>query len=336
MTAPAPASIPLVLDETHLIPSDASAVVSGAGVAVPDVVVFDVSGPGAVGCVQGLLTSDIEKAADNGCVYGAVLTPKGMIQTDVWATRRGGEVRLCAPSAGRGALADVLSRSLPPRLARYVEVTGRVEVLRLIGPRAVEAAGRAGLPLPEMGRAATAEVGGTPLVVIRPSQEPAPFALEIQSDRDAKDVRGRLAQAGAMPVTEAALELSRVLVGWPRLGAEIDEKTLPQEVRFDEVGGVSYTKGCYVGQETVARLHFRGHANRGLVGLEWGEAPEPANAHVVQDDRTVGTVTTAVWVEPWGTWVGLAKVRRELDRTRGVIAAGAPAAIVTLPFGLRR
>jgi folate-binding protein YgfZ len=209
-----------------------------------------------------------------------------------------------------------------------------VAVARLIGPKAIEAAEQAGLPLPDVGRAVAAQAGGAPLVVVRPPQEPAPFALEIQCDGDARSVRGRLAQAGALPVTEAALELSRLLAGWPRLGAEIDEKTLPQEVRFDDIGAVSYTKGCYVGQETVARLHFRGHANRWLVGLTWAEPPEPANDHVVQDERTLGRVTTAAWVEPWRTWVGLAKVRRELDRARSVTAAGAPATIVPLPFGV--
>src|SRR5204863_149594 len=73
---------------------------------------------------------------------------------------------------------------------------------------------------------------------------------------------GRLAAAGAVEAEPAMLELARILAGWPRLGAEVDDKTIPQEVRFDEIGGVSYTKGCYTGQETVARLHFRGHANR--------------------------------------------------------------------------
>src|SRR5207253_1404740 len=73
---------------------------------------------------------------------------------------------------------------------------------------------------------------------------------------------GRLAAAGAVEADPAMLELARILAGWPRLGAEVDEKTIPQEVRFDEIGGVSYTKGCYTGQETVARLHFRGRAGR--------------------------------------------------------------------------
>src|SRR5258708_9948328 len=77
-----------------------------------------------------------------------------------------------------------------------------------------------------------------------------------------------------MNAVPAVLELGRILAGWPRLGAEIDQKTLPQEVRYDDINGVSYTKGCYTGQETVSRLHFRGHTNRHLGGLLWQAAPD--------------------------------------------------------------
>ena len=79
--------------------------------------------------------------------------------------------------------------------------------------------------------------------------------------------RARSTGAGATGGTSEDREAARILAGWPRLGAEIEERTLPQEVRYDEIGGVSYTKGCYTGQETVARLHFRGHTNRELRGL---------------------------------------------------------------------
>lgn len=128
------------------------------------------------------------------------------------------------------------------------------------------------------------------------------------------------------------LEVSRILAGWPRLGAEIDDRTLPQEVRYDVLEGVSYTKGCYVGQETVARLHFRGHANRELVGLQWDAAPDPADHRLVQDERERGWVTSIAWWETVARYVGLAKVRREVDRAWPVVAGGVPARVVELPF----
>src|SRR6266702_809001 len=153
------------LDAGAATPAMVQALRVGAVLAPPGVGVITLIGPGAVDCVQGLLTSDLEKPGDGGFVYGALLTPKGMIVVDGWAARQGAEVRFTTPDP------------------------------------------------------------------------------------------------------EAALALSRVLAGWPGLASEVDEKTIPQEVRFDEIGGVSYTKGCYTGQETVSRLHFRGHANRNLRGL---------------------------------------------------------------------
>jgi folate-binding protein YgfZ len=122
-----------------------------------------------------------------------------------------------------------------------------------------------------------------------------------------------------------------VLAGWPALGHEIDEKTLPQEVRFDEIGGVSYTKGCYVGQETVARVHFRGHPNRHLEGLLFEREPTTHSA-VLAEGNDVGRVTAQVWLGSKHRWLGLAVLRREVDPGSSLVASGVGATVVPLPF----
>src|SRR5207249_5984059 len=112
-------------------------------------------------------------------------------------------------------------------------------------------------------------------------------------------LKDRLGRAGALGTNAAALELARVLAGWPGLSSEVDEKTIPQEVRFDEIGGVSYTKGCYTGQETVSRLHFRGHANRQVRGIEFDTEPSTfgeAPPLVVHQDRAVVRVPSVARV----------------------------------------
>ena len=118
----------------------------------------------------------------------------------------------------------------------------------------------------------------------------------------------RLVAAGARPGDEGDHQAARILAGWPALGAEIDGRTLPQEVRYDEIGGVSYTKGCYTGQETVARLHFRGHPNRELRGLWWrSDEPEALNGgsrSVLSGEREVGSVRSRLVVD--GRAIGLA------------------------------
>src|SRR5439155_988420 len=135
--------------------------------------------------------------------------------------------------------------------------------------------------------------------------EGAPFTLQITVPAaEAETLSDRLAATGALVADAAALEFMRILAGWPQLGAEVDDKTIPQEVRYDELGGVSYTKGCYTGQETVSRLHFRGHTNRYLRGLLFDAEPPAAPADgwssVTHLDRDVGRVTSLAWVPESG------------------------------------
>jgi folate-binding protein YgfZ len=121
----------------------------------------------------------------------------------------------------------------------------------------------------------------------------------------------------------------------------MDEKTIPQEVRFDEIGGVSYTKGCYTGQETVSRLHFRGHTNRQLRGLLFETDPPAVPATgwsaVMHDEHDVGRVTSIAWLPDGGgsvlgRWIGLAMLRREVPVDAVVRAAGREARVIALPF----
>ncbi len=335
MTTPSSISHPFLLDRGALTETEADAVLDGAGFARADCAAVEVAGPGAVACLQGLLTTDLEHPGDEALVYGAVLTPKGMILSDLWVLRRGGVVLLVVPADGKATLDEVLSKTLPPRLARTVDVPD-LGIWRLVGPRALELAGHAGIAAPEPGRSTTNLVAGSAIVAARPRSD-GPYALELHLPPEhAPVVAELLARAGAREVSAAGLELARILAGWPRLGAEIDQKTLPQEVRYDEIDGVSYTKGCYTGQETVARVHFRGHANRGLVGVSWSGAPDFASpAGITQDEREVGWVTSAAWVPPLELFLGLAKVRRETDHARPVTACGAAAHLTVLPFRFR-
>jgi tRNA-modifying protein YgfZ len=110
-------------------------------------------------------------------------------------------------------------------------------------------------------------------------------------------------------VGEAELELLRIQAGTPRFGREIDERVLPAEAGLTE-RAVSFTKGCYPGQEPIARLHYRGHANRGLRVLELGELPEPG-AELEYEGKAVGRVTSAA-PRPDGGAVALAYVRAEV------------------------
>jgi folate-binding protein YgfZ len=294
--------------------------------------VVHVDGGGALQCLQGLLTNDVEKPGEGSLVYGAFLTPKGMIITDAWCLRRGTRFTLIVPTAGRDALLDIFRRTLPPRLARASDVTDDSAVAWLIGRAGADLPAAAGLaPLPDgPGRVSTLD---TPAgsVLFAGAAEASFFSAIFAGARDAvASVAARLESAGARLGEPADLEAARVLAGWPALGLEIDERTLPQEVRYDELGGVSYTKGCYTGQETVARLHFRGHTNRDLRGLVWHDAAPVTDTSVVKDGKPVGTVRSIL--ASGDRTVALALLRREVGLGDVVTAAGRAATVVPLPF----
>lgn len=317
--------VPLTRDEL-------AQVRQGALVVVTEPAVFGVSGPGAVTCLQGLLTNDLERPGEDSLVYGALLTSKGMIVADMWVARTAQELMLVMHPSARESVADTFRRTLPPRLAKVSDQSGELRVAWLVGGGAFEALVKAGLgPLPDAaGRVTVIEtVRGRLLVALGHDQ--SPFAAFL-AGRDAAltlalDV---LAGVGVAPHDVRLLDAARILAGWPALGAEIMERTLPQEVRFDEIGGVSYTKGCYTGQETVARVHFRGHVNRELKGLRWDHPTGVEDPAVLKDGKTVGAISSTLLLDDRA--LALASLRRETAIGDTVDAGGRLATVVALPF----
>jgi folate-binding protein YgfZ len=319
----------------------------GALVARAEVGVLELVGAGAVACLQGLLTNDLEKPGDGAFVYGALLTPKGMVVVDGWAGRVGDTVRFTVPLPGGGPerARAVFTRSIPPRLARSSDRTPELAVLRLTGTHALAIAEAARVPVPATaGHVVVAMLDGMSCEIARAS-DGAPFQLQVTAPTsDASRLTTRLVTAGALPAEGRALDLARIIAGWPGLTSEVDERTLPQEIRLDTIGGVSYTKGCYTGQETVSRLHFRGHANRGLVGLEFDAEPAASDTlPIVHGDQPVGRVSSVAWLPdggtlgaPSGRWIGLGLVRHEVTPGETVRVGGTEARIVELPFILPR
>jgi folate-binding protein YgfZ len=139
-----------------------------------------------------------------------------------------------------------------------------------------------------------------------------------------------LAEAPADGGEEGAWEVARVEAGIPAYGREFDAQTMPAEVGLDE-RAVSFTKGCYPGQEPVARLHYRGHANRRLRGLVFADGSAEPGAEVVAGERAVGRVTSAVRSPRHGA-IALAVLRREVEDGATVLAGGREAVVRPLPF----
>jgi folate-binding protein YgfZ len=254
--------------------------------AIPtDDVVLRVEGPGAVSCVQGLLTNDIEKVQVPSLQYGAVLTPKGMIISPLWVRRDTEGVWLIVPLAGADNVKQLLAKSFPPRLAKVSDRSSDISAWWVVG----------------------GEMPNHPDVAIALPDGPAPFdAIAIGV---AETIQSMASDAGLSVGDPVLSRLAQLWGGWPTLGHEIDEKTLLQEVRFDELEAVKYDKGCYVGQETVSRLHFRGHANKTLRALH-GSGEPPEDSSIKSGDKVVGNIATLARVDD--RWIASAKIRREV------------------------
>ncbi len=294
--------------------------------------IHEIEGTGAATCLQGLLSVDVIAPGPGSLCYGALLTAKGMIVADYWVVRGEDRFVLVTERAAREPSVAAFRRLLPPRLARLTDRTDHWEARWLIGadwPARIEAAFGV---RPAPGRAVTLEGGPDPLwLAAAPTPERAPFRyLLVGSSTRCQAADDRLTAAGVGSAEAADLRAARVMAGVPTLGSDIDDKTLPQEADFDALGGVSYQKGCYVGQETVARLHFRGHPNWVLRGLRFGPGG-PIPEVIESEGKPVVRIGTVVALED-GTGIGLGRVRREFEPGARFQAADRVVTIEALPL----
>jgi folate-binding protein YgfZ len=286
------------------------------------------TGPEARTFLHGQVTNDTEGLAPGQGCYAAFLTHKGKMQGDLRILDAGDELLLSTERASLQGLFNMIRRF---KLGMDVELHKRtVELgeLSLIGPkaRAVAGADAAGLGAAEHA-SVRAALGGAAVTLVATDLGVDVFCAAA----DQPAVAAALEAAGAVPVSEAAAEVVRVESGRPRWGLELDDAVIPQEAGLNE-RAVSFTKGCYVGQETVARLHYRGKPNRHLRGLRLSE-PVPQGTPLRLGEREVGRVGSCVLSPALGP-IALALVRREAQ-PGDVLAAGedgVTAEVVALPF----
>jgi folate-binding protein YgfZ len=285
-----------------------------------------VVGPDGAEYLQGQLTNDVESIAVGDGQYAALLDRKGHMQTDMRVLRPASDEILLdfEPAAHEAALRHLKMYSVG-RDVQIVDATEERAIVSLIGPRAAEIAGTP--PLPEFANE-TASVAGIPVLAVG-TRDGIDLFLPI-GDRDR--LLAALTDAGAVEVSPEAGEIVRVEAGVPRFGAEMDSATMPAEAGIVE-DAVSFTKGCYIGQETVARLHYKGRPNRHLRGLRLSGAADPG-APLRLGEKEVGTLGGAV-VSPALGPIGLAIVRREAEpgAELSVGEDGVTAEVVALPFG---
>jgi folate-binding protein YgfZ len=269
--------------------------------------------------LNGQLSNEIEALEPGSGCYAALLTNKGKMLGDLRVIDAGTELWLDTERGALQALFDTIRRGAVGWQAELHKRTLQQALLSLVGPRAGEAVGFSGAP-EHANRASS--VGGAPVLLV---------ATDLGVDvvcaaEDADRVRAAL---DVPEVPEAAAEILRVESGRPRYGIDLDDTTIPQEAGLNE-RAVSFTKGCYVGQETVARLHYRGKPNRHLRGLRLS-APVASGTPLLLGEREVGRVGSSV-VSPRHGAIALALVRREAGVGDSLRAGDATALVSELPF----
>ncbi|MGV1048800.1 MAG: YgfZ/GcvT domain-containing protein [Solirubrobacterales bacterium] len=285
-----------------------------------------VSGPDGAEYLQGQLTNDVEALAPGEGQYAALLDRKGHMQSDMRVLRVGAEeILLEIEALAREAVLRHLTMYSIGREVAVADVSDELAVLSLIGPRSAELAGTAALP--EDACEETSAAGSECLAV---GSDAGLDLIVAAAERER--LRDRLLEAGAVEVSPEAAEILRIESGRPRFGAEMGNETMPAEAGIVE-GAVSFTKGCYIGQETVARLHYKGRPNRHLRGLRLS-APAPPGATLVLGEKEVGRLGSAA-VSPALGPIGLAILRREAEPGAELRVGedGVTAEVTALPFG---
>ncbi len=285
-------------------------------------------GPEAAALLNGQISNDVEALDPGEGCYAALLTNKGKMLGDLRVLRLGppaAELLLITERAALQALFDQLRRAAIGWQAELHKRTLQQGLLSLIGPRARAVAGVEDLPMVEHANRC-ARIAGRDVGAI---------ATDVGVDvvcaaDDTAAVARALVVTGAVAVDEQAAEIVRVEHGRPRYGVDLDATTIPQEAGLNE-RAVSFTKGCYVGQETVARLHWRGKPNRHLCGLSLS-APAATGTPLFAGEREVGRLGSVV-VSPRHGPIALAIVRREASAGDTLRAGDDTAAVVVdVPF----
>src|SRR5687767_6026466 len=302
------------------------------------------TGEKAAESLTGLVTNDVSSLTVGRGQYAAALTNKGKILADVRIFATEGGLLVDANAAAGAQWAAMVKKFVNPRLAKYQDISAVSGDVGVFGPGALEVVRTvfSGSEIP-------GELGTYGHVVVKFADTSMMLANVPEFGVDGYDIIGpretmdalfaKFVAAGAIDDASEALLVARIEAGRPEWGIDMDDTMLAQELDMDRLNAISYTKGCYTGQETVARVHYRGHVNRVLRGLRFSDTvvPPPGTPVTDADDKEVGTVKSGS-VSPRLGAIALAILRREIEPGSTVRAkwsdSSADARVESLPMAL--
>ncbi len=287
------------------------------------------SGDKAKEALGGLVTNDVAALRPGTGHRAAALTPKGRVIALCRVFDRGSDLLVdCDAAAGEG-FAAMIRKFVNPRLAKHALVTESTDCLGVHGDGAAAALVRAlagalgdidAARLDALGAfdgIALGE-GDAAIYVVRSAELSAGGFDVFGAKAPIAGLRAALTLDGIRTASRDEVKVLRVEAGLPEWGAEMDIETIPQEAVLDDLGAISFNKGCYTGQEVVARIHFRGHVNR-LLRMLTSHVPLAPGARVLDAaGNDVGDVRSSV-VSPTRGALAIAMVRREVEPGSEVI-----------------
>ena len=299
------------------------------------------TGDKAVESLTGLVTNDVAALNVGQGQYSAALTNKGKVLADMRIFSTAGGLLVDANAAAGAQFAAMVKKFVNPRLAKYQDISLQSGDVGVFGANASD------MVRTLFGAEVPSELAPYNHVLVDFADTKMMLACAPDFGVDGYDIIGpreltdqiqtKLVNAGAMEDAGDALHIARIEAGRPEWGVDMDDTLLAQEMDMDRLGAISYTKGCYTGQETVARVHYRGHVNRLLRGLRFEESTPPAPGSTIADEsgKEVGMVKSGA-LSPRHGAIALALIRREVEPGATVLV-GSPgsqlkAVVQDLPF----
>ena len=306
--------------------------------------IFELKGDDRTRFLHGMVTNDIKSLTPGGGCYAAFLSPQGRMTADLRVFCSEEFLILATEPAGREKLGHALRKYIIGDRPLLLDRSEELALLSLQGPKATELlASMLSQPLSlerpynhfeatlagsrtRICRVHRTSAGGYDFIVERQS---LPLVWDLILQNGKKD--------GVQPVGFESFNVHRIEAGLPWLGLDMDENTLPIEAGLEK-SAISFNKGCYIGQESVARITYRGHVNRKLVGFSLsGSRPASQGDKISKDGQEVGWVTSSAYSPNLKIAIALGYLRREvlepsttvLIRTGG---EGVSAQVTPLPF----
>jgi folate-binding protein YgfZ len=307
--------------------------------------VFALSGPDRVRYLNAVTSGNIRDLAPGQSVLGLLLNAQGHMLAELITLALEDRLLVLGQAFLRQRTFEILEKFIIMDDATLTDETAQTGTLAIEGPKAPELVRELlrieYAQLPSAGHAATTvEISGAaiPCRILRHSLFGFPGA-ELLMARAAlpaawEALSDAVSARGGSPIGYRALDMLRLEAGIPWFGTDFDEHHIPQEAGIESTH-LSFTKGCYTGQEIVERVRSRGHVNRRLAGLLFGsaDAPKPGTAILAADGTEAGQVTSAAFSPVAGKAIGMAYLRREyLQSSTQLHCGNTSAGVIELPL----